>query len=135
MGSPRRCCRPAAVASPCGSLSAGGNRSVTANQRPRLQLLRASGVEVRGHKAARLHAKWMLADGFLILGSCNFTEASQRNLERNVRLELGSAARELQEAEYDALFQQGEEIVEAPPPPGMRRSLGSPTDRGTLEEE
>ena len=77
----------------------------------------------------------MMADGILTLGPATSTEASQRNLERNVRLELGSAARDQQEAEYDALFHQGEDIADAPPPPGMRRPLGSPTDRDALEEE
>ena len=83
-----------------------------ADQLPLLQLVRASGVEIRGHRAARLHAKWLLADSTLILGSCDFTEASQQHLERGVRLELDGGLREEQEAEFDDLFRTGERFTE-----------------------
>ena len=63
-----------------------------------------------------------MADSLLSVGSCNFTEASQRSLERNVWLELGGAMREQLEEEYDTLFQEGEKFVEgvgeaSPPSP------------------
>ena len=85
-------------------------------------MMRASGAEVHWHRAARLHAKWLLADGTLIMGSCNFTEASQRNLERNVRLELGAWTQAELEEEYNTLFQAGERFIEglgeaSPPTP------------------
>ena len=86
--------------------------SVRSRPRPRLQLMRTSGTEVHWHRAARLHAKWLMADSTLILGSCNFTEASQRNLERSVRLEFGAWMQGELEAEYDVLFHGGERFVE-----------------------
>ena len=33
-----------------------------------------------------MHTKWLIADNVLVVGSCNFSEASQNNLERGVRL-------------------------------------------------
>ena len=81
------------------------DRGLTRNQEPRLQQLRAAGAEVRAHTAARLHTKWMLADSTLVLGSTNFTEASQGNVERSVA--IARLPREQLAAEaawYDRLF-------------------------------
>ena len=83
------------------------------------------GCEVRAWKKGRLHAKWLIADAVLVVGSCNFTEASQANLERGVRL-LGLPAGEIAEeiADFEAYFIQCTKFVEGigvPLPPSPAR--------------
>ena len=62
------------------------DRTLTRNQMLRLQELRGVGCDVRAWKRGRMHAKWLIADAVLVVGSRNLTEASQANLERGVRL-------------------------------------------------
>ena len=65
-------------------------------------------MEVAAHKKSRLHAKWLLADATLILGSTNFTEASLMNVERNVIIQ-GLPAEQLaaEVSWFDQLFAGG----------------------------
>ena len=60
----------------------GRDLRTTRNQESRLQQLRAAGAEIRGSRT-RLHAKWLLADDVVVVGSSNFTHASSTNIERN----------------------------------------------------
>ena len=81
--------------------------------------------DVRAWKKGRLHAKWLIADAVLVVGSCNFTEASQANLERGVHF-LGLPAREIagEIADFDAYFTQRAKFVEGigvPLPPSPAR--------------
>ena len=62
----------------------GRDQCLTNDQGPRLQRLRGCGCEVRGHKGSRLHAKVLMTEREVIVGSCNFTSASQDNVERGV---------------------------------------------------
>ena len=54
-----------------------------------------------------MHAKWLLTESVLILGSCNFTAASQANVERGCRI-TGLSAEELadEQAIFDQYFEQ-----------------------------
>ena len=49
-----------------------------------MQQLHQCGAQVRLYGVRRQHAKILIADRELIMGSCNFTMASQHNNERNV---------------------------------------------------
>ena len=81
------------------------DRGMTRNQESRLQQIRAAGGHVRGLDTPRLHAKWMLADATLIVGSTNFTEASLSNVERAAVVTGLSPAQLASEASwYDRLF-------------------------------
>ena len=82
----------------------GRDRHLTRNQEPRLQQLRASGCQVRAYNRVRCHAKVVLTDSYVVVGSCNLTEASQGNVERSVVVQLSSDDRELNEHWYDSLF-------------------------------
>ena len=99
----------------------GRDKGLTNNQGPRLQRLRACGCEVRMHRGSRLHAKVLLTEREVVIGSCNFTAASLANAERGVRLSQLSE-RELigQKEWYDALFEAAvpfkEGIGEVVPP-------------------
>ena len=83
------------------------DRNQAKNQQSQLQALRACGCDVRGWSGTRMHAKWLIADGVFIVGSCNFSEASQRDLERGVRI-LGLPAEDLaDEVEtFDGYFER-----------------------------
>ena len=99
----------------------GRDKGLTNNQGPRLQRLRSCGCEVRSHRGSRLHAKVLLTEREVVIGSCNFTAASMANAERGVRLSQLSE-RELigQKEWYDALFEAAvpfkEGIGEVVPP-------------------
>ena len=60
------------------------------NESAALQRLECYGVEIRSvrPKGGDLHAKLLVADSRLLLGSMNFTTNSQRNEERNVEIAL-----------------------------------------------
>ena len=73
------------------------DKALTRNQAPRLQRMRACGCEIRAHRPGRLHAKVLLTDAGSVIGSTNFTEASQQNTERGVLIPASLAE-----------FQQGE---------------------------
>ena len=99
------------------------------NQRTLLQLLRNHGAEIRGHCPSRMHAKWWLADSTLVVGSCNFTKASQANCERGVRLAVDERTRDDLEQEFEALFSAGQRFLEgvgvaSPPSPELLRGDG-----------
>ena len=72
-----------------------------------------------------MHAKWLIADAVLVVGSCNFTEASQTNLERGVRprgLPTEEVAEEI--ADFEAYFDQCQKFAEGigiPLPPSPAR--------------
>ena len=84
----------------------GRDRGLTSNQLPRLQRLRGCGCEVRAHKGSRLHAKVLMTEREIVIGSCNFTTASLANAERGVRLQELSEAELLTEKEwYEQLFE------------------------------
>ena len=81
------------------------------SQLPLLELARDGGLEVRCHRTSRLHAKWLLADSTLVLGSCDFREVNQQYLERSVRLELSGFLCVGEEAAFGALFRAGERFA------------------------
>ena len=76
----------------------------------RLRRLRACGCEVRAHEKSRLHAKVLLTEQAVVLGSCNFTSASLANAERGVLL------RGLSEEELIGQRQWYEQLWEAAAP-------------------
>ena len=78
----------------------GRDKNTTNSQIPRLQQLRACGAEVRAHKGSRLHAKVLLTEREILIGSCNFTSASQANVERGVRLQDLSEATAIAQKEW-----------------------------------
>ena len=100
-------------------------RTLTRNQMLRLQELRGVGCDVRAWTRGRMHAKWLIADAVLVVGSCNFTEASQPNLERGVRLRGLPAAEVAEEiADFEAYFDQCQKFAEGigiPFPPSPAR--------------
>ncbi|CAK0865466.1 unnamed protein product, partial [Prorocentrum cordatum] len=105
----------------------GRDKALTNNQGPRLQRLRACGCEVRAHKGSRLHAKVMMTEREIVLGSCNFTTASLSNVERGVSLQELSEGAVLEQKEWfeqlfeaAALFKDG--IGEVVPPSPARPS-------------
>ena len=88
-------------------------------------MLRQLGCDVRASTKTRMYAKWLIADAVLVVGSCNFTEASQTNLERGVRLR-GLPAEEIAEeiADFEAYFDQCTKFAEGmavPIPPSPMR--------------
>ena len=110
----------------------GRDRHLTRNQEPRLQQLRASGCQVRAYQRVRCHAKVVICDDWIVVGSCNLTEASQGNVERSVVLEMNSEERELNERWFEALFDSaspfdgGQGRVPVTPP---RADASSPPSR------
>ena len=81
------------------------DRNTTNNQGAQLQRLRGCGCEVRGHRSSRQHAKVLMTEREIVLGSCNFTEASLANSERGVLLhELAEDVMLAQKDWYDRLF-------------------------------
>ena len=103
----------------------GRDKGLTNNQGPRLQRLRSCGCEVRAHKGSRLHAKVLLTEKEIVIGSCNFTSASLANAERGARLaELSEQELVGQKQWYDALFEAAvpfkEGIGEVIPPSPVR---------------
>ena len=101
------------------------DRTLTRNQMLRIQELRGVGCDVRAWKRGRMHAKWLIADAVLVVGSCNFTEASQTNLERGVRLR-GRQPDEIAEeiADFEAHFDKCTNFAEGirvPIPPATAR--------------
>ena len=105
--------------------SGGADRNLTRNQTLRLQELRQLGCDVRAWTKTRMHAKWLIADAVLVVGSCNFTEASQTNLERGVRLRSLPAEEIAEEiADFEAYFDQCTKFAEGigvPIPPSPMR--------------
>ena len=91
-------------------LFSGRDKALANNQTPRLQRLRACGCEVRAHKKSRQHAKVLLTERAVVLGSCNFTSASMANTERGVLL------RGLPEEELISQRQWYEQLWEAAAP-------------------
>ena len=61
---------------------------------------------MRAHKGSRLHAKVLMTEREIVIGSCNFTTASFANTERGVRLQELTEAELLAEKEwYEQLFE------------------------------
>ena len=67
-------------------LYSGRDEAMTLLQVPRLRRLRACGCEIRGHVGAPLHAKVMLTEQVVVLGSGNRTAAGEAHSERGVSL-------------------------------------------------
>ena len=67
------------------------NSNQTKNQRPAAIQMRANGVQVRTGPSGRVHAKVLLTDSITMLGSTNWTNASQHNEEWTVAIEPNSA--------------------------------------------
>ena len=67
-------------------LYSGRGEALTIVQAPRLRRLRACGCEVRAHVGAPLHAKVMLTEQVVVLGSGNRTAAGEAHSERGVSL-------------------------------------------------
>ena len=103
------------------------DRNTTKNQQSRLQALRSVGCQVRGWRGSRLHAKWLIADAVLVVGSCNFSEASAANVERGVRLFLSPQDQKEEEEVFDQYFAMGlpfNEGIGEPCPKTPERELG-----------
>ena len=63
------------------------NSNQTRNQRPAAIQLRANGVKIRTGPSGRVHAKVLLTDSTIMLGSTNWAAASQQNEEWSVAIE------------------------------------------------
>ena len=103
----------------------GKDKQLTYNQAPKLQRLRSSGCGVRAHQGNRQHAKVLMTEREMILGSCNFTTASQGNIERGVLLqdlaeEVLLAQKQWFEGLFDAAIPFMEGIGRAVPPSPAR---------------
>ena len=101
------------------------DKGTTTNQGARLQTLRGRGCEIRGHRGSRLHAKVLMTEREMILGSCNFTTASMNNVERSVLLQELSeetlvSQRDWFEQLFDAAIPFMEGLGEAVPPSPQR---------------
>ena len=101
------------------------DRKLAPNQIPCLQQLRSRGCEIHEHKGSRLHAKWLMTERGVLLGSTNFTGASQSNVERGVLL-TGLTEREMRAEQgwYEQLFESGTKFtagIGAPIPPSPVR--------------
>ena len=79
----------------------------TRNLRPAVQKLRIHGVEVKLHTESRLHAKELVTDCGSVIGSTNWTGASQRNIERGALISLTAAALHDEEARFLELWNVG----------------------------
>ena len=90
-----------------------------------MQQLRSKGCEIRALQGQRLHAKVLMAERGMLLGSTNFTTASQRNVERGVALYgLGEEIRLAEQSWFDHLFGRGVKFAEGmgePTPPSPVR--------------
>ena len=64
----------------------GRDWGLTSNRDPRPQMPRGCRCEVRALKDSRLHATALMTEREVVIGSCNFTAASQGNTERGVLL-------------------------------------------------
>ena len=79
---------------------------LTNNRGPRLQMPRGCRCEVRALKDSRLRASVLMTDLEVVIGSCNFTTASQSNTERGVLLhELAEETLLAQKAWFEQLFE------------------------------
>ena len=61
-------------------------------------------MEVRIFARCQLQAKMLLTDEELIVGSTNWTHVSQRNVEREVALELSETAQQAEVDQFNALW-------------------------------
>ena len=87
-------------------LYSGRGEALTIVQAPRLRRLRACGCEVRAHVGAPLHAKVMLTEQVVVLGSGNRTAAGEAHSERGVSLR-GLPEQQLREQKewFERLFE------------------------------
>ena len=103
----------------------GGDKLQTRNQVPCLQRLRSRGCEIRAHQGQRLHAMVLMTERGMLLGSTNFTTASQRNMERGVVLSgLGEDAMLAEQGWFDRQFGRGAKFTDGmgePTPPSPSR--------------
>ena len=76
----------------------------TTNLRPAVQRLRVHGVAVRLFPGRRLHAKALITDTGYMVGSTNWTSASQPNEERAALLRLDEATLDHEVADFNALW-------------------------------
>ena len=88
------------------------NNGTCRNQQACLQRLRQCGAEIRLLGGRRQHAKVCIADRALILGSCNFTQASQHNNERNIYIpHMPDALYQSETDAFNQVFHSSAEFV------------------------
>jgi len=81
------------------------NSNQTKNQRPAAIQMRANGVQVRTGPSGRVHAKVLLTDAVTMLGSTNWTNASQHNEEWTVAIEPNAAGVALAAERFNKLWE------------------------------
>jgi phosphatidylserine/phosphatidylglycerophosphate/cardiolipin synthase-like enzyme len=104
------------------------------NVRPAIQQLIAHGVVVKLHRQRRLHAKWLLADKFLIVGSCNATKASQGNEERGVVVQMSASDLIAELARFNLLFDSATAFEDAQATTPSRRPQTAQRSKPTTFE-
>jgi phosphatidylserine/phosphatidylglycerophosphate/cardiolipin synthase-like enzyme len=82
----------------------------TRNLRPKVMQLVANGVSVRLYSKRRLHAKVLLTDVGQYVGSLNWTNASQENVERVARFHLREPAAKAERDWFDALWAESKDL-------------------------
>ena len=106
-------------------VSSGRDKMQAKNQAPRMQQLSSRGCEIRAHQGQRLHAKWLMTERAILLGSTKFTKASQSNVERGVVLTgLDEETIASQQHWFDRLFKGGAKYTDGmgdPMPPSPAR--------------
>ena len=87
-------------------LVSGFDLDLSESQGLQLERLKSCGCEARAYFERRLHAKVLMTEREIVIGSCNFTTASLANTERGVRLQELTEAELLAEKEwYEQLFE------------------------------
>ena len=87
------------------------NSNQTKNQRPAAIQLRANGVQVRTGPVGRVHAKVLLTDSVIMLGSTNWTAASQQNEEWTVAIEPTGEGSRTSLERYNRLWSASQDMV------------------------
>ena len=87
------------------------NSNQTKNQRPAAIQLRANGVQVRTGPVGRVHAKVLLTDSVIMLGSTNSTAASQQNEEWTVAIEPTDEGSRTSLERYNRLWSASQDMV------------------------
>ena len=100
-----------------------GDGTSMKNLRPTVQQLIRFGVKVRtSGSGKRLHAKIMIADNVMSIGSCNWTENSQSQTDRLAILRLSGREAARETAVVEGLFASGEEWDLHRPTPSKSKS-------------
>ena len=88
-----------------------GEVSAVRDARTRIIYLHCHGISVRLYSKTRLHAKVLLTDVEQSWGSLNWTEASLRNVERNVAVALPTEQLAEEVAWFDELWRAARECT------------------------